>query len=124
MNTQLNVLPKPKFSDSERWPYVVITVLLTACKGDVLGFFLSACDAGITLTSAPVSTKKRIPLLRSVIKNTEGRLGGNVVALVALSACRGRFPSARTVGHIYAHYFRTSDDTSRYARAAFAVAAC
>lgn len=124
MNTQLNVLPRPKFSESERWPYVVITVLFTACKGDALGFFLSACDAGITLTSAPVSTKKRTPLLRSVTKNTDGRLGGDVVALVTLNGCRGSFPRVPMVEHIYGHYFRTYDDTSISAVAAFAISVC
>lgn len=124
MNTHLNVLLKPKFSVSERCPYVRITVLLTAWSGDVLGFFLSACDAGITLTSAPVSTKKRAPLLRSVTKNTEGRLEGNLEALVALSACRCRFPSARRVERSYAQHFRTADDTSIYSPAEVAIATC
>lgn len=124
MNTHLNVLLNPKFSVSERCPYVRITVLLTAWSGDVVGFFLSVCDAGITLTSAPVSTKKRAPLLQSVTKNTEGRLKGNVEALVALSACRGRFPSARRVEHSYAQHFQTVDDTSIYFVAEVVMATC
>ena len=48
-------------------------------------------EGGMTLTSAPVSTRKRKQLVLSVMKNR--RLGGRPEVLVANSTSPGRFPT-------------------------------
>ena len=48
-------------------PYVAIDVLLTACRLKLsLWRLRSEADGGITLISAPVSTRKRKPVWESV----------------------------------------------------------
>lgn len=94
---------------NERFPYVTIFVLFTACRADEPGCLRSTADAGITLTSAPVSTRKRTPLPRSVRKKIEGRLPDRAEAPVTLSAVPGRLPTnARGAGHSCARRCRTS----------------
>lgn len=107
-----NVLLSPRSSERERCPYVGIVVLLTACNGAAHGRLRSAGDAGTTLTSAPVSTRKRAPLSRSVRKNTDGRLSGRAGALVTLSAGPGRFPNFHRAAHSSVQRCRICGGTS------------
>ena len=53
----------------DRAPYVGIAVLLAACKLNRAVLFFSVEEAGITLTSAPVSMRNLIPVVLSVTKN-------------------------------------------------------
>ena len=85
-NTRLS----PKSSVRERVPKVAIIEPLTGRRPEQSGLILrSAGDGGITLTSAPVSTKKRRPEYLSV-KNSR-RLGEWPVTLVAESIWPNRF---------------------------------
>ena len=67
-NTHRKVRRRPRLRVSEREPYVLMEVLFMACSVSVLGVFRSLAAGGITLTCAPVSTRKRVPELLSVIK--------------------------------------------------------
>ena len=63
---------KPKFSVIERSPYVLMYDWLTACRLNLLGISrLSFLGGGKTLTSAPVSMRKRMPVVLSVMKRDE-----------------------------------------------------
>ena len=68
-NTQRKTRRKPKSSVSDFSPYALMGDLLTACSRteDVEGWRLSATVEGITLTSAPVSMRKRVPVFLSVM---------------------------------------------------------
>ena len=66
--TQRKMRRMPRLSVSERVPKVRIGVSLTACRVRMdCGRLRSAEEGGTTLTCAPVSTKKRRPVLRSVM---------------------------------------------------------
>ena len=106
-NTRLS----PKSSVRERVPKVAILEPLTARRPEQSGLILrSAGDGRITLTSAPVSTKKRRPEYLSV-KNSR-RLGEWPVTLVAESVWPNRFPPSGTEVYISSHGLRTCDGTS------------
>ena len=68
-------------------------------------------DGGITLTSAPVSTRYRVPETRSVIKKRRLTVGPGV--LVAASNWPGRFPTGSRVGYICVPCHQSGDGTSR-----------
>ena len=66
-NTQRNVRRSPKSSVRDRFPYVLIDVLLTACNLSGSGCLGRSVREGVmTLTSAPVSTRYCMPLFLSV----------------------------------------------------------
>ena len=66
---------------------------------------------GKTLTSAPVSTKRHRPLVRSITKNR--RLGDRPEVLVAINTRPGRFPSMNRGRCTCGRRHQTGDDISR-----------
>ena len=72
-----------------------MVVLLTACRVRVLGDCLSRREGGITLTWAPVSTRKRVEEQLSVMKSR--RLGVRPVTSAASTYWPCRFPSMNRV---------------------------
>ena len=66
---------------------------------------------GKKLTSAPVSTKRRRPLVRSVTKNR--RLGDRPEVLVTINTRPGRFLSTNRGRCTCGQNHQTGDDTSR-----------
>ena len=93
-------------------PKVAMLELLTAWSGVPAGREEQDNWAtGKTLTSAPVYTKRRRPLIRSVTKNR--RLGDRPEVLVAINTWPGRFPSTNRGRCTCGRRPQTDDDTSR-----------
>ena len=86
-------------------------VPLTACKVKLsLGCLRSAQVGGSTLTSAPVSTRKRRPWLRSMMKKR--RLGTRPGTPVAASDWPGRFPDGDMVNGTWWQHPQNFGDTN------------
>ena len=98
MKTHRNVRRNPRSRVTECLLKVAIVELLTACRLRPSCRCLRLARGGITLTSAPVLTRKRSPVGRSVTKNR--RLGCRPVALVAASDWPDRFPTSNKVPYI------------------------
>lgn len=96
VKTHRKVRLSPMSMVRERSPKVWIMEPFAACKGEP-GCLCrrSTAEDGRTLISAPVSTRKRWPLMRSAIKNR--RLRDWPTSLTATSDRPGRFP-ARNMG--------------------------
>ena len=93
-------------------PKVTMLELLTAWSGGPAGREERDNRAtGKTLTSAPVSTKRRRPLNWSVTKNR--RLGDRPEVLVAINTRPGRFSSTNRGRCTCGRRHQASDDTSR-----------
>ena len=90
MKIHLKTRRRPKSSVIDRVPYVGMGEPLTARSPNSCLCFRSAAVGGMTLTSAPVSTRKRRPVFLSEIYNR--RLGKWPVTLVAESEWPSRFP--------------------------------
>ena len=65
MNAQLNLRLRPKSRVRDLEPYVAMGMLLTASRDRESLCSRSEGEGGITLTDAPVSTKKRKPDMES-----------------------------------------------------------
>ena len=98
MNTQWNGRRSPRLRVRGQSPKVAMAELLTACKATPAweGEQLEV-SRGITLTSAPVSTRNRRPLVRFVTKNRRLELP-RPVTLVAVNGWPGRFPTRHKAG--------------------------
>ena len=83
---------------------------LTAWRVSLVLWCRSLGEGGITLTSAPVSTRKRVPEAKSWKKR---RLRGRPGSLVAASDWPGRFPTWSKAIDTCGHYHRTESDTSK-----------
>ena len=95
----------------ERVLNVAITDLLAACREGPAGVEEWAPrEGGMTLTSAPVSTRNLKPLAWSVTKNR--RLHGRPAVLAAISTGPGRFPTRNMGGCIYGLFSGSGDGTS------------
>lgn len=68
-------------------------------------------EGGITLTSAPVATRKWVPEAKSWIKHRQ--LDGRPRWLVATSDWPGCFPTWSKVVNTCGYYYQTESDTSR-----------
>ena len=95
-NIHRNVCHRPRSSVSERVPKVAMAEPLTARRAKQFCLcFRSAVDGGMTLTSAPVSIRKRRLELWSVRNNR--RLGEWPATLVAESDWPSHFPLSSKV---------------------------
>ena len=93
-------------------PKVAMLELLTAWSGGPAGREeRDNWATGKTLTSAPLSTKRRRPLVQSVTKNR--RLGDSREVLVAINTRPGCFPSTNRGRRTCGRCHQTGDDTSR-----------
>ena len=109
----LKVHRRPKSRVRDRLPYVVMDVLLAAWRVSSCWHFLSAAVGVITLTSAPVSTRKRWAVEGSKMQNRRFEMEGPVT-LVAISDWPGCFPSDESMVHDIAWWgVQSVDDTSK-----------
>ena len=111
MNIHLKTRRRPKSSVIDRVPYVGMGEPLTARSPKSCLCFRSAAVGGMTLTSAPVSTKKRRPVFLSEIYNR--RLGKWPATLVAESERPSRFPPTCRGAGTCRTYLQTFGDSSK-----------
>lgn len=81
----------PMFRVNDFVPNRGMGLLLMACSVPILSCRLSEGEAGITLTLAPVSTRKHTPVTFSVTKKSHGRSFTLPSPLAATSAGQKRF---------------------------------
>ena len=101
----------PRLRVSERFPYVRMGVSFTAMRVSLSGERRrSAGEGGMALTSDPLSTRKRVCVLRSLTKNSRLREGPETP--VAASVWPGSFPNC-TGPYTSGQLHRTWRGTSR-----------